>query len=66
MRILTEGELTYRATDDKEKRLANQAFLKRIYITEEETTEISLGEPFAGLVSNNAPGSGSTTTTNVP
>ena len=49
LRLLADCAQMYERTDDLGKRLANQAFYRRILITEDEKAAIQLNEPFAAL-----------------
>ena len=52
LQLLADCAQMYARTDDRGKRLANQAFYQRILITEDEKAAIQLNEPFAALAPN--------------
>ena len=49
LRLLTDAQRMYAASDDGNRRLANQAFYTRLEITEDEELRPQLAEPFATI-----------------
>lgn len=49
LKLLTYCATMYQQSDDRAKRLANQAFFERVYIGEDEQPVVQLAEPFVAL-----------------
>ncbi len=56
LRLLTEAHRAYAHSDDRNRRLANQAFYTRLEVTEDEELCPTLAEPFATIVNENMRG----------
>ncbi len=51
LELLADPHRMYLISNDADRRLANQAFFARVEVTEEETLELQLAEPFTTIVS---------------
>ena len=58
LRLLTDAHRAYAHSDDRNRRLANQAFYTRLEITDDEQLRPLLAEPFATIVGEAARGAG--------
>jgi hypothetical protein len=60
LRLLTDAHRMYAGSDDRQRRLANQAFYSKITVTEDEQFRPALAEPFASIATllDNEPSGG--------